>query len=614
MATPPLLNVTTPFISVEVHGRRDSRMGTLLGEAPIVAKLAIETSTGPIVATWSGTGEVLNSWSKGLGGPHFFEETTYRLHAKALVGDRPPTLTHRDPYLLQGIDPYPADRVCVGPINFQRQVGLSTLTFRVGNETLRLTIEVFPVKLDYERDYQTLLSAVASSSRGLALEYLRATYRQGATEETEQATDLEWVTLLRAQITAIDRAVRYVNDHPQRALIREAEIIPVEKIKRSDASVRRAIIQGRGQGPWLDVPSIGRVRGILLAVGSRETLATPEHRWLRFSLISIRARLAELHAAAVAEMPRARDATRAIPQRLEKEKEELSSFLVALDQLLTLPVFEGVQGAPLPGFASLTLLGGIGYRDAYRAIMVLRLGLSVDAGALDLSVMDVHHLYEAWCFIELIQIVARLTGGQADLTKLLQVERTGIRVRLRQGSKSRVGYDTTVPKIEVLYNQTYPGLTGAQRPDVVLRFRYAGWPDLIVVFDAKYRLRATAEYVRQFKMPGPPPDAINALHRYRDAIVLGDRERGRRRPVVKGAALFPLPEKECGNFAASRFQEALAVLGIGALPFLPGNTGFVEAWLRGLLALSPDELAEPGPPFAGLAEKHRRTLASAKVL
>jgi hypothetical protein len=246
--------------------------------------------------------------------------------------------------------------------------------------------------------------------------------------------------------------------------------------------------------------------------------------------------------------------------------------------------------------------------------MVLRLGLDVEGNPFELSVMDVHDLYEAWCFIQLMRQVTSLIVGQADVSALLQIEEAGIRVWLRRGEQTAltcIGADRT---LVLSYNPEYAGLTGDQRPDIVLRFQHDGWPDLIVVFDAKYRLDASEDYRRRFGTAGPPQDAINVLHRYRDAITVHSIDHGLQRPVVKGAALFPLAAEESHDFPLSRLFNALEILGIGALPFLPGNTGLVNEWLKYLLALAPEEIAEPGPPFAGLREKQRRGIPSTTEL
>jgi hypothetical protein len=509
---------------------------------------------------------------------------------------------------------YSDDFMCAGVFNFRQQVGLSSITIRVGQEELRVTIEVFPSKLDYERDYVALLSAVASAARGLALEYLRATYRRGSVESADKPSNLEWLTLLRNELNILDRAVRYVNDHPFRVLLRRTGDIATQDIKRIDASIRKAIIRGRGTGPWISVPEIGRVRSVLPATKTGETLDTPEHRWMRLSLSTIRDRLVGLHSSITSEVQSRERVGLVVSKRLEAERREVSEFVDVIERLLALPVFAAVQGLPPSGFASLTLLSQTGYAEAYRAITVVQLGLNVEGNLFDLSVSDVHDLYEAWCFIQLVRMVVAMDVATVDSANLLQIEESGIRVRLRRGERSSISLESIARKVTISYNHQYPGLTGAQRPDIVLRIEHANWPSLIVVLDAKYRIDGSERYRNEFGTAGPPQDAVNALHRYRDAIVVESAQRGIERPVVKGAALFPLSADESIGFATSRLFRALEALGIGALPFLPGNTEHVAIWLNSLLTLPPEALADPGPPFIGLLEKQRRALRDAEAL
>lgn len=49
---------------------------------------------------------------------------------------------------------------------------------------------------------------------------------------------------------------------------------------------------------------------------------------------------------------------------------------------------------------------------------------------------------------------------------------------------------------------------------------------MFVVFDANYRLDLSDRHVAALDSPAPPLDAVNALHRYRDAVMVRwNRER-----------------------------------------------------------------------------------------
>jgi predicted component of viral defense system (DUF524 family) len=512
--------------------------------------------------------------------------------------------------LIRDIDDYPEDGIVAGPINFGSQVGMSTLPVAVGHDVLSITLEVFPAKIDYETDYAEMLWDVSQRSRALALEYLRATYRQVGLEDTTSTTELEWLTILRAELTRFARAVDYINQHPHRALIREPEMARVDGIRRVVPPVRRAILRGQGKGRWLQLgdPAI-RMRERLPSYRTHETLDTPEQRWIRFGIATVIDRLAHLSDSIEAESLATQARGRAPSLRLKQEGQELRECTAILGRLVDLPVFEGIAGLPPAGFSSLTLLSAPGYREAYRSIVTLRLGLNVEGDSLDASIKDLHVLYETWCYIKLVTAVGALPNGRAKLEELITVETAGLRVRLKKAAASEIVWEGADRKIVIAYNPQFPGPTGMQKPDVILRFEHPGWPDIIVVFDAKYRLDRSQAYTSTFGVPGPPVDALGALHRYRDAILLEPKKPGTTRPVVKGVALYPLSKEDSADFESSRLYEALGVLGIGALPFLPSNTELVEEWLRQLLALQPADLANPGPPFAAWEERRRREVS-----
>ena len=603
-----LIRITTGTVTLELHGPAAPTGFVPPGVVP-AGRLDVSSTDGPpevFIRTEDG---VLDLWHGGQRGPALYEETPYNLRVKSrLPGGTPPTLISRDPLLLDRIVCYEGDLMCVGPINFRSQIGLSTLEVRAGHETMHVTWQVFPTKLDYEHDYEFILSDVARVARALALEYLRATYRTGAAKPADEVTELEWLILLRNQIDALQRAVFYINDHPHRALVRQVRTTRVDTIRRTDSSVRRAVLRGSGRGPWLDLPGIGQVRSLLDSAHPQETLDVAEHRWLRLNLRRVRERLADLQRSLRDEADAYLATGRELPKRLMAERSEVARFAEVVMRLLRLPVIAAAPGPPPAGFASLTLLSAPGYGEAYKAIMVLRLGLNIVGDLFDLSVKDVYALYETWCFIELVRLVAEKSSGKPDLTDLLQVEESGIRVRLRRGNRASIQCVSARYTVIVSYNPEYPGLTGDQRPDIVLRFQHEGWPELIVVFDAKYRVDGSQSYVRRFGLPGPPQEAINALHRYRDAIVISNG-RGYERPVVRGAALYPLNAVDSQGFPESSLAKGLEVLGIGAIPFLPGGTEYVETWLQYLIAMSPYDLAEAGPPFAGVREKRLRETA-----
>ncbi len=94
------------------------------------------------------------------------------------------------------------------------------------------------------------------------------------------------------------------------------------------------------------------------------------------------------------------------------------------------------------------------------------------------------------------------------------------------------------------------------------------------LFDAKYRIADSDENGRKDKVYDvPPPDAINQMHRYRDAIYYTEEGRDRehlKKEIIGGYVLFPgrvpLAALASGEYY---YQQSNTLIGIGAFPLRP---------------------------------------------
>ena len=84
------------------------------------------------------------------------------------------------------------------------------------------------------------------------------------------------------------------------------------------------------------------------------------------------------------------------------------------------------------------------------------------------------------------------------------------------------------------------------------------------LFDAKYRIDGKDKGVDV-----PPEDAINQMHRYRDAIYYKDYDANAlKKEVIGGYILFP-GEGEPNDVAVSKFYKTIKEVNIGAIPLRP---------------------------------------------
>ena len=99
------------------------------------------------------------------------------------------------------------------------------------------------------------------------------------------------------------------------------------------------------------------------------------------------------------------------------------------------------------------------------------------------------------------------------------------------------------------------------------------------IFDAKYRIADNSNGTDSDKAPD---EAINQMHRYRDALIYinqaNDGELEKSRPILGAFVLYPGWFDEANT--SNPYQDAIEAVGIGGFPLLPGRD---NQWLRDFL-------------------------------
>lgn len=534
-------------------------------------------------------------------GPRLFEDTPYDVLLRS-AEPRHVELWHRDPVILKDLHSFFGGSLLHGEINFKNQVGGNRLCVLLdGKLEYDVEVEVSPTRLDYAADYNVLLADTQDILTGFAFEYLRSTLQFGFATGEETHSTIEWILSLRHVVSDLERGLRYIEQHPHHNLIRELIPTRAEKLRRHDATISRMIVQGKGQGPKTRTASGLVLRSKLAERRSRATLDTPEHRWLASQLTSIHRRLVEIHLVERKRKPENK-------LRQLRTLEELTALENQISALKNLEPIAQAKGFVPPGFTSLTLQTRPGYREAYEACLFLLQTLRVDGGPVGLSVKDTDCLYEYWCYLALVRLIAKITGEQVPVHELFLVERSGLSVQLKRGTSRAMKFSNGDRTLELAYKPRYQGHGLLQKPDVVLTLHDPHRQTLRLVFDTKYRINPEASYVEEFGSPGPPPESIYVLHSYRDAFLeqtglQGSRWETLKRTVMEGVALFPYADLE-DRFRESGLWLQLKESGIGAIPFLPSETRYLEEWLREVLHREGWSTTEGKTPALSQTELH----------
>lgn len=519
-------------------------------------------------------------------GPRLHEETSYIVYVRPAPG-RKVRLCHEDPVILNGLVAA-ADGTIHGTVNFGSAAGRSRFDVQVdGSVAASFEVEVFPSKLDYKTDYREMVADVQDVATSLALQYLRSTYQSGSAARARTVGDLDWVLLLRALVDDLELALRQVARSPRRAIVRPMQLRPADRVRRPDSAVRASVRKQSGRGAAQSFSGGLSVRKAVWTRRATPTLDTPEHRWLSAQLRTVRQRLARLlvtiGSSRVELSPRERRQVEDV-RRLEQRVSRLEQ----LEPLLQ------ARGDPPPSLSSQQLQIAPGYREAYRALLMLRSGLRLEGLAVRASTKELHQLYEYWCYLTVVRLLAARLNHPPQLDDLFRIRSSGLRIELGVGRSAEVSFRTATQRIRVRYNPQFSSsdvVLVPQRPDILLTLESQHWPTVHLLLDAKYRRDEGGDYLARYGAPGPPEDALNVLHRYRDAIL--EVEAGALQPqrtIIEGAVLFP--HGAADDYRSSRHWRSLQRIGVGAVPALPSNVSYLDDWIGGVLADAGWSLAD----------------------
>lgn len=506
----------------------------------------------------------------------FFENTDYPLHVKPVKSDV--KLLRLTIGKEQSEHVSAEDSIIFGSINYKNQVGrtdIKVLYEKEGKEnTLSFTTEVLSYKMDYRTDLRSVIRDIEEEFAMLSYSFLKETYLTFRTSDKD-ATDLIWWQIFRSCFDKITEASRLIINNPKRRLQTSVRYERAERMPYMPAELENEYEE------FKDEPAhLYRMEEMYL---SKDTV---ENRFLKYALNNIADRFKQVR--------------KNVVKVLKADNVDMLSQIKTMDEELTAlasdPFFRGI--GMFKGFTqdSLVMKQAAGYMDIYEQWIILQCGYDLQDGIMQLEVKDISELYEIWCFIKVKNIVQHILRNTAT-PRVDGSKMEGEFIKsLIQGSKSEVVFlDNEKPDVElasVMYNATTDdeehmtdetsvsqntdiaettSKTTEQRPDIVLRLsKTSDKIQYTYLFDAKYRIRDTSIPAKN-GVDVPPVDAINQLHRYRDAIYYTHASDERlKKEVIGGYVLYPgnLTKEQ---FTGSYYHKSVDEVNIGAYPLKPGG-------------------------------------------
>lgn len=457
------------------------------------------------------------------------------------------------------------NRILFGHLNYGNDVGKAefNISYQLKNGEIKnskLCYDVLSIKLDHHKDLKKIIDDIEKEYRMLSIDFLKKTYHTFGAEILGETPDIIWWNLFKDIQTDFIQAAKSIVDRPRRRLAKEEIYLRADKLKHLTPQLEMQLAEYKNKPTHLY-----RTESYSTSVD------TMENRFLKYSITFIYEKFSDLKKRILNGDKRL---TFKYILELNNQEDELKR-LVHHSFFRQVSNFQGLTQE------SLILKQATGYSEVYHDWLLLSCGYDLKEGANSLELKNIAKLYEIWCFIELKNMIKELLGDGVKTNYSQKPEKTFI-TKLVKGELSKVIFSKhDIELAEVCYNpksnneknlhtSTIPhttSYTGSQQPDIILQLTRRDINrgiKLTYLFDAKYRIGDTEKDVDT-----PPDDAINQMHRYRDAIFYKDEHTNQlKKEVVGGYILFP------GNGDDSavedmNFYKSIEKVNIGAFPLRP---------------------------------------------
>ena len=508
------------------------------------------------------------------------------------------------------------DKSLTGELDFLNEPGVFKLDFSYQKNGVRresyVTFDVVSPKLDTKTDYKSLLREVNKEYENVIYRYLSITLQQFSRGRIN--TDATWMAAFQGVVEDYVKNVKRVIQNPHSQIVNYRTSRKAEQIKCWTPAMEERYgeveKEGRQETHYFGYHEV------------RSTHDTMENRFVKYTLQRIGRRLSAVIATVLSSQQAELSA---------RHRQMWTDYQHTLRKLQKHPFFKTVGRFEGMKQESLVLQSRQGYQQIYKDWLKLKRGIDLYNGAANIGTLQIWEIYELWCFIKMKKLVADAMGidPQKPAHEQLVTEPRGTLLNPFTNSSLEhiVAYrypqaeeqDTEERKrqlaahegdvVTLHYQHTFNRTSGKdeygmgihtatteQRPDIVLNIRKAsGEIVLTYLYDAKYRVindkrldkdLEEQDIAEMTDMPGgdyPPTDAINQMHRYRDAIYYSkEHEPYRAKEIIGGYILFP--GRGSDAYIKNRFYSAsVDSVNIGAFPLLPNSDSLLRAHLDDIL-------------------------------
>lgn len=489
-------------------------------------------------------------------------------------GKLQPKVKHRLKSVGEGFKFYPYGRhsgILVGSIDFLNSPGKFSFAFEYRDEdnhvaTEQIELYVASPKLDTKNDLRQITELINQEYENYVFEYLTLTFSSFSLVRAERNNNIIWLSIFKNVVDEYFRSVKFIMSRPNNKPIRKIYYSRPDRIRRWSPQQEER---------YRDLDKDAEMHYFRYEQ-TENTINTRENRFVKYSLHVLGKKFREVFAE-----------VSSIYKDMDKdERKVLQDYNKLFRQLETASFFSKV--GEFEGFRqeSAILQQRSGYSQIYKAWLMLKNSLELVDGKTDIGMKKIWELYEIWCFLVMKRLIAKVLGLDLnDAEHIHENKSEMLNTMLKSEMSHSVEFinSSNGDVIRLEYQHTYnrsskefKTTTTEQRPDIVVTIKKTDGFVLTYLYDAKYRVQDDKndgeldEGVDIDFADYPLPDAINQMHRYRDAIyyAMKEDERPIGKEIIGGYILFP--GRTEGDAIENRyFYKSIKQVNIGAFPLLP---------------------------------------------
>lgn len=467
-------------------------------------------------------------------------------------------------------------RTFVGTLDFVNTLGRFNLTLEIQKvdsvQIITMSFMVVSVKMDVAHDYQTILTTITKESKHLVHTFFSKTLGNAGYAPNEGAPppNFIWYAIFLKVLDFYFSSCKRIIHKPHLKYVSQVFFQKADRIKQwSPQLVNQfsAMDHSRKQHHYFRSEYI-----------NPET-NTIENRFIFFTLQELSRKLSSFAV-------KLRSFSEISVDYISQIDEQVQS----LDRLAKHSFFKGIDR--FRGFRqeSIVLQKRQGYAQVYTTWLTLKNTLDPIDKDVNIGYRPISTLYEFWCFLTIRDMLTshfgepdNTIGNVNNFNELFD----DVDAKFDVGRHSLCKMDYTFidkklnREITLSYQKSYNtspdqenfAYLNSQRPDIILTIQETDIEQdkkvFTYLFDAKYRISPNEN------LDASPRDAIDDMHRYRDAILYRKQKKNSLHHEIVGAyVLFPgRPQPESYDYTSVILAE-----NIGAIPLLPSEEG--QAALR----------------------------------